>query len=109
MERTTIASAVKLLEETLEVLDDAYWDAAKISHKDAIYDVISTLSAELNELAKLSVEDHYMAYEPISINFRSSAQRLRRLHTKSPQWILRNRTASQMGTLLPDVVALLGH
>lgn len=109
MERTTVASAVKLLEELHEVLDQAYWDASKIAHKDAFYDVISMVNEELNELAKLSVEDHYMAYEPISLNFRNSGQRLRRLHEKSSRWIARHKTATQLAAVLPSVAALLGH
>lgn len=109
MERTTVASAARLLEELLEVLDQAYWDASKVAHKDALYDVISMVNEELNELAKLSVEDHYMSYEPISQGFRSSGQRLRRLHEKSPRWIARHKTAAQLAVLLPSVATLLGH
>jgi hypothetical protein len=109
MEKNTVASAVKLLEEVLEVLDNAYWDASKIAHKDALYDVISMVSEELNELAKLSIEDHYMAYEPISLNFRNSGPRLRRLHEKAPHWIARQKTAVQLNTLLPSLAGLVGH
>ncbi len=109
MDKTTIASAVKLLEEILELLDDAYWNAGKIAHKDAIYDVISIIHGELSELSKLSVEDHSMVYEPISQAFRQSGLRLRLLHDKAPRWVMRSKNASQLVALLPAVAALVGH
>ena len=64
MDRTTVADAVRSFESLLQVLDNAYWEASEIAHKDVIYDIISIVHVEINELAKLSVEDHYMAYEP---------------------------------------------
>lgn len=64
MERITVADAVRSLETLLQILDNAYWESSEIAHKDVIYDIISIVHIEMNELAKLSVEDHYMAYEP---------------------------------------------
>lgn len=93
MDRVTVADAVKSLETLLQILDNAYWEAAEIAHKDAIYDIISVIHMETSELAKLSVEDHYMAYEPITVAFRSSHGKLKTLQTNVHSWVNRSSTA----------------
>jgi hypothetical protein len=107
MDRITIADAARNLETLLQVLDNAYWEAGEIAHKDVIYDIISTIHMEINELAKLSVEDHYMAYEPISLPFRNSQSALKILHSNLHLWVNRSTTAKQLETELHKVIALL--
>lgn len=107
MERVTIAHAVRNLEALLNLLDSAYWEASQIAHKDSIYDMISTLHIEINELAKLSVEDHYMAYEPITSDFRNSQQALKQLQRDLGTWVIRSRTTKTLAGELPQVIALL--
>lgn len=109
MERITVATAVRNLETLLQVLDNAYWEAGEIAHKDVIYDIISIVHAEINELAKLSVEDHYMAYEPISASFRNSQVKLKMLHNNLQNWMHRSSTVKLLETELPVVVALLNQ
>lgn len=107
MERTTIAQAVKTLESTLQILDDAYWGASSIYNKDNIYDLISVLQKELSELAKLSVEDHYMAYEPITVTFKNSISKLKVLRSDISQWVSRTETATNLEQELPALLQLL--
>lgn len=109
MERITVANAVRNLETLLQILDNAYWEASEIAHKDVIYDIISILHMEINELAKLSVEDHYMAYEPITAAFRNSQLRLKLLHTNAQLWVNRSSTAKLLETELPATVSLLNQ
>lgn len=109
MDRKTIADAIRYLETILTVLDNAYWEASSIQHKDSLYDLIAIVHAELNETAKLSVEDHYIAYEPISAHFRASGPRFRLLQNNLHQWIPRSVTAQQLDLALADVLRMHGR
>jgi hypothetical protein len=109
MERITVANAMRNLEALLQVLDNAYWEAGEIAHKDVIYDIISTVHMEINELAKLSVEDHYMAYEPITTAFRNSQVKIKLLHNNLQNWVTRSTTAKLLESELPVVLSLLNQ
>ncbi len=109
MDRTTVADAVRSFETLLQVLDNAYWEASEIAHKDVIYDIISIMHMEINELAKLSVEDHYMAYEPITTGFRNSQSKLKMLHANLQYWVNRSSTARLLETELPATISLLSQ
>lgn len=107
MERVHIANAIRTLEFVVQVLDNAYWEASEVAHKDAIHNMISVLHGELNELAKLSVEDHSMAYEPITTAFRGAKGKLQLLQTNLHLWVRRSSTAYQLETELPTLSNLL--
>lgn len=107
MERIHIANAIRTLEFVAQVLDNAYWEASEIAHKDALHNMISVLHGELNELAKLSVEDHSMAYEPITTHFRGARVKLQLLQTNLPLWVRRSATAHQLEAELPTLLNLL--
>lgn len=109
MERITVADAVRSLETLLQILDNAYWEAAEIAHKDVIYDIISIMHIEINELAKLSVEDHYMAYEPTSAAFRNSQGKLKHLQNNLQHWVNRSSTLKMLEAELPATVLLLNQ
>lgn len=106
MERLTVADAVRELENLLTALDNAYWDAASLPHKDIFYNLISMLHGELNELAKLSVADHYMAYEPITTPWRSAQSTLKHLQSRIDDYVLRSKTAVFLEEHLPQVIGL---
>lgn len=109
MERITVADAVRSLETLLQILDNAYWESSEIAHKDVIYDIISIVHIEMNELAKLSVEDHYMAYEPITAAFRNSQGKLKLLQNNLLHWINRSSTLTLIEAELPNTVLLLNQ
>lgn len=109
MDRVTITNAMHSLEELLESLDNAYWEAGQMPHKDTIYDIISIIHIELNELAKLSVEDHYMAYEPVTAPFRTAWSKLKLLQSSMEEWVLRSRTAEKLETALRQVISLISN
>lgn len=106
MERKTIADAVQHLESVLAILDDAYWEVAQIHQKDCIYDLIAIVHTELRELAKLSIEDHYMAYEPITTLYRGSTAKFQLLQRYLGEWILRSSTARQLASELETLLQL---
>ena len=109
MERITVADAIRSLETLLQILDNAYWEASEIAHKDVIYDIISIMHIEINELAKLSVEDHYMAYEPTSAAFRNSQGKLKLLQNNLQHWVNRSSTLKMLEAELPATVLLLNQ
>ncbi len=107
MEQTTIAQAVKTLENGLIILDKAYWSASQVRCKDNFYDLISAMQKELNELAKLSVEDHYMGYEPITVPFKSTVTKFKSLQLELQEWVSHTETATALDEALPDILYLL--
>lgn len=106
MSHSSIAEAVKVLEELLVGLDEAYWESASIEHKDFFYDIISATHSELSELAKLSVQDHHLEYEPITTEFRTARIKLGKLRKLLDEYVLRSRTATRLETLIGDTVFL---
>ena len=107
MQRTTITEAVKILESSLALFDHAYWISTEVRTKDYCHDLTSTLQKELSELAKLSVEDHYMAYEPITITFKNSNSKIKHFNSHIADWILQTETASALEEELPALLQLL--
>jgi flagellar biosynthesis chaperone FliJ len=105
MERITVANALRHLENFLHILDNAYWEANKIVQKDIIYDLISAVHGEINELAKLSVDDHYLAYEPITSHFANSQSKLKSLQANLNHWVHRSTTSRLLESELPQITA----
>lgn len=106
MERTTIANAARVLGDALHILDDAYWEVSTIAHKDVIYDMIGIIHGEVTELAKLSVQDLYMEYEPITSPFRNALGRLKVLHASLETWVVRSKTAHGLDSELRKLLNL---
>ncbi|WP_075187894.1 hypothetical protein [Teredinibacter haidensis] len=106
MNRTSVADAVHNLEELSSALTTAYWETSKIHRKDCIFDLITTIFGELNELAKLSVSDHTMTYEPVTIAFQSSKLNLRHIQNNIEIWFPRTSTAKQLQQAIPPVANL---
>ncbi len=107
MSEPTIAEACNHIEQLLSVLDNAYWEASAISHKDVIYSIIALLHDELAELAKLSVQDHGMPYEPVNAEFSEIKTKLSNLRKVMDDIVLRVPTSIQLDRLITQVTALL--
>ena len=41
MSQTSVADTLREYLSLLELLDDAYWEAGSIAHKDLLYDIIT--------------------------------------------------------------------
>ena len=103
----TIADTIHLFEELLTTLDHAYWESSCIDRKDTLFDIINIFQLELRELAKLSVEDHYLTYEPISTGARNVQLKLRSIHSQLDSWAIRSTTANHLRHQLPQVSNIL--
>ena len=107
MSELTIAHASRYLDELLNVLDDAYWEASSMDRKDLIYGIISTLHQERGELAKLSIQDHGMPYQPVSGNFKDLGIKLKVLRRQIDELILRPKTAAALEPLITKVSSMI--
>lgn len=105
----SIANAANILEELLRGLDEAYWEAASIERKDYFYDIISAVHSELSELGKLSVQDHHLEYEPITLEFRAARAKLSRLRKVLDEYVQRTSTAVRLEVLINETVTLSGR
>ncbi len=107
MNSPTIATATRHIEELLRALDHAYWEAGTIERKDSIYAVVSVLREEITELAKLSIEDHGMLYQPVTPAFRALKQRLHYLRIVAEEPCTRPSTSEALEATLAAVCALI--
>ena len=108
MANPSIATAAELIESMLAVLDDAYWEAGTLEKKDAIYSLVALLHNEKAEIAKLSIQDHHLEYEPITSDFRHVRSKLNALRKLLDEFVMRPRTAREIDRLFAKVVALTG-
>ncbi len=109
MAETSIANAIIILTDLLQGLEDAYWESTRIEHKDTFFDLISAVYQEQTELAKLSIQDHDLEYEPISGNFRRSRVRLAELRKNLDDCVPRASTVSRLEENIGDAVSLFSH
>jgi len=107
MSKPSIADAVDNIENLLAVMDDAYWEASSIEKKDCIYSIVSLLQEERAELAKLSIQDHGLAYEPVSLAFKRLQPKLNDLRRNLDDIVMRPQTAAQLELLISKVVAMI--
>lgn len=106
MTNASIAKAVKILEDLATGLDEAYWEASTVDRKDFFYDIISAVRSELSEIGKLSVLDHDLVYEPITVDFRNARTKLSKLRKLLDEFVLRSSTAARLEALINDAVSL---
>ncbi len=106
MTNNSIANAVNILEGLAAGLDQAYWEASTIDRKDFFYDIISAVNSELSEINKLSVLDHDLVYEPITVQFRAARTKLSRLGKTLDDFVLRSSTAVRLENLINDALLL---
>ncbi len=106
MTNASIAKAVAILEDLAAGLDEAYWEANTVDRKDFFYDIIGAVRSELSEINKLSVLDHDLVYEPITLDFRAARAKLGRLRKLLDEFVLRSSTAARLEALINDAVSL---
>ncbi|MDX1588358.1 MAG: hypothetical protein R3296_05420 [Oleiphilaceae bacterium] len=107
MANASVADALREFTTFTEILDDAYWEASSIRHKDSLYDVISIFSNEVAELNKLSVQDHHYPYEIISEGLQRVVPRLVKLNEDQLEIIQRTRTGHDFREALSSVLNIL--
>jgi hypothetical protein len=107
MRQTSVADTLREYQSLLELLDDAYWEAGTIHHKDMLYDIISIFSQEVAEMNKLSVMDHHYPYEVITEGIRRGVPTLERLDEQREEVIQRTQTLTDFRDILSSVLGIL--
>lgn len=107
MSKPTIAHVTNEFMAFIELLDDAYWEANEIRHKDFIYDVISMFQQEVAELNKLSIQDHHYPYEFITEGIRRIVPKVSELEEKKEDVFQRTKTLIDMKEVLSNIIAIL--
>ena len=103
----TIAWASARIDELIEILNDAYWEAGSIANKDMLFSIITLLHAEQREMDKLSIQDHGLAHQPISPDFRELRPKLNQLRNVLDEVVPRSKSARALERVIPDVASLL--
>ncbi len=103
----SITYAIKTLNPLTNALEDAFWDTSELQVKDRIFDLVISIHAELNELAKLSVSDLDLPYEPITREFANCCIKLSVLMDNVDNWFPRTSTAQRLKAALPESASLL--
>jgi hypothetical protein len=107
MTQTSVADTLREYLSLLELLDDAYWEASSIHHKDMLYYIISIFSQEVAEINKLSIQDNHYPYEVITEGIRRVVPKLERLDENREDVIQRTQTLTDFRDILSSVLGIL--
>lgn len=93
----TISQAQALFVELVSELDHAYWESGSIDMKDHCFNTLRLIQQELDDLGKISIQDHHYPYEVINTTpaiLQGALQQLQQavthgfVHTKTKQALL---------------------
>ncbi|MAL97939.1 hypothetical protein [Hydrocarboniclastica marina] len=107
MPNASVADALREFLALIELLDDAYWEASTIPHKDGLYDIISIFTTEVAELNKLNSQDHHFPYEIITEGVRRVVPKLERLEDTRDEVIQRTQTLIDFRDIVSSVLCIL--
>ena len=102
-----ITDASLEFQSLIDVLDDAYWEASTLESKDIIYDILTVFHRELNELNKLSIQDHHYPYEMITDVIRQVSPKLHRLLANATKLVERTNTQVRLNRTLRNTIAIV--
>ncbi|QSP95645.1 hypothetical protein LPB19_04305 [Marinobacter salinisoli] len=105
--QTSVAHTLREYLSLLELLDDAYWEAGNIRHKDMVYDVISIFHQEVAEMNKLSVQEQHYPYEMITEGIRRVVPKLEQLDENREDVIQRTQTLTDFRDVVSSVLGIL--
>ncbi|TPE54739.1 hypothetical protein FJM67_03665 [Maribrevibacterium harenarium] len=106
MSQKTVSDALHIFYELNTALADGYWETNNIDNKDMFFAMKSMLQDELDELHKLSIQDHIYPYEPINPAVVRLSDKLRNLHTLLIDVALRPSTFQRLEDLIPRACEL---
>ncbi|MDB4837290.1 hypothetical protein OAH87_02355 [Marinomonas sp.] len=109
MSTKNVADALHIFYELNAAFSDAYWETNDINQKDYFFSMKSVLQDELDELHKLSLQDHIYPYEPMNPNLQELSKKLRGLLPQINQHIYRQQTVNKLSELIPDACALFDY
>jgi hypothetical protein len=106
MSEKNVADALHIFYELNTVISDAYWETNDINQKDRFFAMKGILQDELDELHKLSLQDHVYPYEPINPSLMQLSNKLHTLLPELNQYVFRPQTSSRFAELIPSACEL---
>jgi len=106
MSKKNVADALHIFYELNAVFSDAYWETNDIDQKDRFFAMKSILQDELDELHKLSLQDHAYPYEPMNVNLKQLSEKLRTLLPELNKYVFRQQTENRFAELIPGACEL---
>jgi hypothetical protein len=106
MSEKNVGDALHIFYELNEVLSDAYWETNDINQKDHFFAMKGILQDELDELHKLSLQDHVYSYEPMNPSLMQLSNKLRPLLPELNQYVYRPQTLNRFADLIPSACEL---
>lgn len=106
MTTKTVADALHVFYELNSAFADAYWETNDINQKDRFFAMKMTLQDELDELHKLSMQDHIYPYESIDLGVVQLSDLLKSLLPELNRCVLRPQTRKRFVELIPSACAL---
>ena len=106
MSKKNVADALHIFYELNAVFSDAYWETNDIDQKDRFFAMKSILQDELDELHKLSLQDHAYPYEPMNVNLKQLSEKLRTLLPELSKYVFRQQTENRFAELIPSACEL---
>ncbi|WP_438467210.1 hypothetical protein [Marinomonas sp. PE14-40] len=97
----TVADALHVFYELNSEFSNAYWEMNEINNKDMFFAMKCMLQDELDELHKLSMQDHEYPYEVINPVVLNLSIKLRRVLPKLDTVVFRTETLNNLERLIP--------
>ena len=102
----TVADALHVFYELNSEFSNGYWEMNEMNNKDLFFAMKCMLQDELDELHKLSVQDHEYPYEPINPVVINLSKKLRMLLPQLDKMIFRTETLNNLERLIPHACEL---
>lgn len=106
MTTKTVADALHVFYELNSAFSNAYWETNDINNKDLFVAMKTLLQDELDELHKLSIQDHDYPYEPSTPGVIRLSVKLRTLLPKLDGLLFRTQTVTALEETIPRACEL---
>jgi len=106
MTTKTVSDALNVFYELNSAFANAYWETNDINNKDLFVSMKSLLQEELDELHKLSIQDHDYPYEASTPSVVQLSIKLRTLLPRLDGLLFRTQTINALEEIIPSACEL---
>jgi len=106
MSEKNVGDALNIFYELNAAFSDAYWETNDINQKDRFFAMKGILQEELDELHKLSLQDHVYPYEPMNPSLIQLSDKLRALLPELNLYVYRPQTSNRFAEIIPSACEL---
>jgi hypothetical protein len=101
----TISEAQALFVDLVAELDHAYWEASTIEMKDHCFNTLRLIQQELDDLGKVSIQDHHYPYEVINTTPTILKDAFEQLYTALQSGFVYTKTKQALLNLIKQIQA----